>query len=357
MSRDEPLAGRSSRHGRRCPRRSGRAASGPRRGGSIRAISRFTWATVASTSLRGGDFERPRTSIWPRIAVSGVRSSCDASETNSRCRANASSSRSSMWLNDSASWCTSRRPARASGRRGRPRPPHWRPPAMRRSGDEMRAAAIKRDEQRGGDRERAGDQEGLREALLGPIDRRERLSDRDRRRRRAVGQQALASAARRRRRPRGGRSRGRAGASRIALASPASRRRSAADSSDLPGARRPRSSGSLVAIPAPGTSTTNRREDGPKAGSEAIERRARRTVRGASARAGGRSVGPQASPPRWRGRARSDREPATRFPYRPSRTSPRPLPPRWHRSRRQAGCEARFDEASRSGAQTLVLNR
>ena len=47
------------------------------------------------------------TSSWPRITVSGVRSSCEASATNARWPANASVSRSSMWLNASASTVTS----------------------------------------------------------------------------------------------------------------------------------------------------------------------------------------------------------------------------------------------------------
>ena len=47
------------------------------------------------------------TSSCPRITVSGVRSSCEASATNARCPANASVRRSSMWLKASASTSTS----------------------------------------------------------------------------------------------------------------------------------------------------------------------------------------------------------------------------------------------------------
>ena len=138
---DERLEVDPTRPGTRCPRRSGRAESGRRRADpSWRSLDSPPRRWLRPRS-RDGDFERPRISIWPRIAVSGVRSSCDASETNARCRANASSSRSSMRLNDSASWCTSRAPP--SGIRSERSPASTAPAALaiRRSGEEMRAAA------------------------------------------------------------------------------------------------------------------------------------------------------------------------------------------------------------------------
>ena len=63
--------------------------------------------------LGAGSAVRASTSSWPAQAASGVRSSCEASARNDRCRANASSRRSSMWLNASARTRTS------SGRRPR----------------------------------------------------------------------------------------------------------------------------------------------------------------------------------------------------------------------------------------------
>ena len=63
---------------------------------SIRAISLIASRSTRRTSSAPGACWRASTSSWPRIAVSGVRSSCEASETNCRWREKAASSRSSV---------------------------------------------------------------------------------------------------------------------------------------------------------------------------------------------------------------------------------------------------------------------
>ena len=70
---------------------------------SMRTSSMRAMRSVRRTSSALGAAWRESTSSWPRMTVSGVRSSCDASATNARWPANASSRRSSMWSKASAS--------------------------------------------------------------------------------------------------------------------------------------------------------------------------------------------------------------------------------------------------------------
>ena len=84
------------------PRRRARAAGDPRSAASS-ARPRFARAVTRRTSSRVSSVWRASTSSCPRIAVSGVRSSCEASATKPRWRAKASSRRSSMWSKASAS--------------------------------------------------------------------------------------------------------------------------------------------------------------------------------------------------------------------------------------------------------------
>ena len=70
---------------------SARASSS--RSSTRRCMRSSSWRTTPSTrrtSSTPGCSWRASTSSWPRITVSGVRSSCEASETNPRCRSKAS---------------------------------------------------------------------------------------------------------------------------------------------------------------------------------------------------------------------------------------------------------------------------
>ena len=75
----------------------------------MRVISACTSRSTRRTSAARRVSWAASTSSWPRITVSGVRSSCEASATNSRWLANASARRSSMWLNASARTAPRRR--------------------------------------------------------------------------------------------------------------------------------------------------------------------------------------------------------------------------------------------------------
>ena len=88
---------------RRRPRRSRARVRRSSTRRSTRRISRHRHR-LDSAHLRGarGSPGGPALRVWPRIAVSGLRSSWEASETNWRWRAKARSRRSSMWLNASA---------------------------------------------------------------------------------------------------------------------------------------------------------------------------------------------------------------------------------------------------------------
>ena len=106
-----------------------------------RDLGRARAARRAAPPRARGRFCAASTSSCPRITVSGVRSSCEASATNARWPANAIARRSSMWLKASASTRTSRAPrsrlVRSAGR-GRPRRHARRRAAIRRSGLETR---------------------------------------------------------------------------------------------------------------------------------------------------------------------------------------------------------------------------
>ena len=74
----------------------GRARGGRPPGAPCAPSSMRAMRSVRRTSSALGAAWRASTSSWPRMTVSGVRSSCDASATNARWPANASSRRSSM---------------------------------------------------------------------------------------------------------------------------------------------------------------------------------------------------------------------------------------------------------------------
>ena len=159
------------------PRRPGRAAACPRRGGSSARSRRPTSFSTRRTSSASGCSVSASTSSWPRMTVSGVRSSCDASATNAVWRSNASWRRSSMWSNASASTRTSslavadlhaRAEVAAVDARGDAR----HPPQRRGDARGDREAARQRRE-RG---QRAGEQELVAHGPLGAVGRRGRLA-------------------------------------------------------------------------------------------------------------------------------------------------------------------------------------
>ena len=110
---------------------------------SILAISVITTPSTRRTSSAAGRSLRASTSSWPRIAVSGVRSSWEASETNWRWREKASSRRSSMWSKASARVRTSTAAEASEPIRGVRSPASTAAAvaAMRRSGAAVRAAS------------------------------------------------------------------------------------------------------------------------------------------------------------------------------------------------------------------------
>ena len=70
----------------RPPRRAGRARAGRRPGVRPGRSPSSPSPRPGAPPRRSGSRSRASTSSWPRIAVSGLRSSCEASETNCRCR-------------------------------------------------------------------------------------------------------------------------------------------------------------------------------------------------------------------------------------------------------------------------------
>ena len=160
------------------PRRPGRAAACPRRAGSSARPRARTSFSTRRTSAASGSSASARTSSWPRITVSGVRSSCEASATNAVWRSKASWRRSSMWSNASASTRTSswRSPISIRGPRS---PPSTRAAtrAIRRSGAATREATAKPPASAARTARAPGEQELVAHRALGAVGGRGRLAD------------------------------------------------------------------------------------------------------------------------------------------------------------------------------------
>ncbi len=148
----------------------------------MRAISACTRRSTRRTSSAEGSLCAASTSSWPRITVSGVRSSCEASATKARCPAKASVEPVEHVVEGVGEHLDL---LALAARVVDPRVQVARIDARRDGGHPAQRAREARAEQVGGEqrareRQQAGEDERARDAALGMCDGRERLADADR---------------------------------------------------------------------------------------------------------------------------------------------------------------------------------